>query len=228
MIIRFFDIFFSFIALIILSPILILIILILKFSGEGEIFFFQERIGLYGNTFNLIKFATMLKNSPQIGSKTITIKDDPRILPIGKLLRKSKINELPQLLNILFGDMSIIGPRPLTKQTFSSYDLKTQIIIKNVKPGLSGVGSLIFHHEEDILIDPQNSLHFYDKIISPYKGNLEKWFVDNNGLLIYFQIIFLTIWVILFSNTKLVWILFKDLPPPPKELSEKLNYQKIK
>ena len=98
---RFFDIIFSGLALLALSLSSFLIILILKFSGEGEVFFFQERIGKDGKLFKLYKFATMLKDSPNLGTGTVTIKEDPRVLPtVGKFLRKTKINELPQLLNI--------------------------------------------------------------------------------------------------------------------------------
>ena len=107
---RFFDILFSALALLVLSPLLLPIVLILKLSGEGEIFFLQERIGKGGQVFKLFKFATMLKDSPNIGTGTVTMKGDPRVLPVGKFLRKTKINELPQLLNIFFGDTSVIGP----------------------------------------------------------------------------------------------------------------------
>ncbi len=104
--IRFFDILFSGIALVVLSPLLIPIMIVLKVTGEGEIFYLQKRIGKDGKPFKIIKFATMLKNSPNIGTTTVTVKDDPRVLPFGKFLRKTKINELPQLINILKGDMS--------------------------------------------------------------------------------------------------------------------------
>jgi lipopolysaccharide/colanic/teichoic acid biosynthesis glycosyltransferase len=105
---------------------------------KGEVFFFQERIGKGGEKFKLIKFATMLKNSPNIGTGTVTMRGDSRVLPVGKILRKTKMNELPQLLNIFFGDMSVIGPRPLTTQTFGAYSEKTQGLITQVRPGLSG------------------------------------------------------------------------------------------
>ena len=127
---RFFDILFSGIGLIILFPIFSFIMLILIFSGEREIFFLQERIGREGKVFKLIKFVTMLKDSPNIGTKTLTVKNDPRILPVGKVLRKTKINELPQLVNVFLGDMSLIGPRPLTEQTFASYPFSVQMNIK--------------------------------------------------------------------------------------------------
>lgn len=221
---RFFDIFFSSLALLVLSPLLALIVLILKYSGEGEIFFLQDRIGKSGEVFKLFKFATMLKNSPNIGTGTVTMKGDPRILPVGKFLRKTKINELPQLLNIFFGDMSVIGPRPLTPQTFGSYSADTQEIIKKVRPGLSGVGSIIFRGEEEIMHGTSASVDFYDNVIAPYKGSLEKWFVLNKGLHIYFLAIFITAWAVFFPSTKIGWKVFRDLPEPPAELKQALNF----
>lgn len=222
---RFFDILFSGLALVFLSPVLIPIILILKFSGEGEVFFLQERIGKEGKLFKLYKFATMLKDSPNLGTGTVTMKDDPRVLPVGKFLRKTKINELPQLINIFFGDMSIIGPRPLTEQTFKAYSNSTQKIIKQVRPGLSGIGSIIFRAEEDIMDGSNASVDFYDNTIAPYKGALEEWFVENKSLYVYFIAIFITVWAVLFSRTNIAWVVFENLPEPPNELKLALNYK---
>ena len=221
---RFFDILFSSLALLFLSPFLVPIVLILKFSGEGEIFFMQERIGKGGQVFKLFKFATMLKDSPNIGTGEVTMKGDPRILPVGKFLRKTKINELPQLLNIFFGDMSVIGPRPLTAQTFNSYSTETQEIVKKVPPGLSGVGSIIFRDEEEIMQGALASVDFYNSIIAPYKGSLEEWYVSNKGIYIYFLAIFITVWAVVFPTTKIAWKVFKNLPEPPAELRQVLNY----
>jgi lipopolysaccharide/colanic/teichoic acid biosynthesis glycosyltransferase len=221
---RFFDIIFSGIALLALSTLLVPIVLMLRFSGEGEVFFLQDRIGKDGVTFKLFKFATMLKDSPNLGTGTVTMKGDPRVLPIGKILRKTKINELPQLLNIFFGHMSVIGPRPLTAQTFGSYSLSTQEIVKQVRPGLSGVGSVVFRGEEEIMHGATASVDFYNNIIAPYKGTLEEWFVSNKGLYVYFMAIFITVWAVLVPSTKIVWQVFKDLPEPPSELKQALNY----
>ncbi len=221
---RFFDLFFSGIALLLLSPLLVPVVITLKLTGEGEVFFLQERIGKSGVKFKLFKFATMLKNSPDIGTGTVTMRDDPRVLPIGKFLRKTKINELPQLLNIFFGDMSVIGPRPLTTQAFGAYSEETQSIIKQVRPGLSGVGSIIFRGDEEIMHDATASIDFYANVIAPYKGALEKWFVLNKSLYIYFVAIFITAWAVLIPNTKIVWSVFKDLPEPPNELKQALNF----
>tara|TARA_B110000003_G_C16566474_1_gene502584 strand:+ start:38 stop:715 length:678 start_codon:yes stop_codon:yes gene_type:complete len=221
---RFFDILLSGVALLVLSPLLIPIVIILKFSGEGEVFFSQERIGKDGKLFKLFKFATMLKDSPSLGTGTVTMRDDPRVLPVGKFLRKTKINELPQIFNIFIGNMSIIGPRPLTHETFSSYADTTQSIIKQVRPGLSGVGSIIFRGEEDIMHGANASVEFYNNFIAPFKGELEEWFVSNKSLYIYIMAIFITVWVVLFPKTKVPWVVFKGLPMPPKELKLALRY----
>tara|TARA_B100001248_G_scaffold248940_1_gene221658 strand:- start:1029 stop:1706 length:678 start_codon:yes stop_codon:yes gene_type:complete len=221
---RFFDILFSSIALLLFSPLLVLIAITLRLTGEGEVFFLQERIGKNGEIFKLFKFVTMLKNSPKIGSGTVTMKDDPRVLPVGTFLRKTKINELPQLLNIFFGDMSVIGPRPLTTQTFRAYSESTQRLITQVRPGLSGVGSIIFRGEEEIMHGATASFDFYANVIASYKGALEEWFVLNKCLYIYFVAIFVTAWVVLFPSTKIVWRVFKNLPEPPTELKQALNF----
>jgi len=221
--IRFFDIFFSGLALLALSPLLIPVMIILKLTGEHEIFYLQERVGKGGKPFKLIKFATMLKDSPNIGTGTVTVKDDPRILPFGKVLRKTKINELPQLINILKGDMSIIGPRPQTNRCFLAFPKKSQEAIIQVKPGLSGIGSVVFRDEENMLDDPTiDRLKFYDEVIAPYKGELEVWFIKYRNLYTYFMLILLTAWAVIKPDTKLHFRVFKDLPKIPKELEGKL------
>ena len=221
---RFFDILFSGMALFILFPFLVPIAITLRLTGEGEVFFLQERIGKGGKKFKLFKFATMLKNSPNIGTGSVTMSGDPRVLPVGAFLRKTKINELPQLMNIFFGDMSVIGPRPLTYDAFRAYSEKTQCAIKQVRPGLSGVGSIIFRGEEEIMHGVSASLDFYANVIAPYKGALEEWFISNKSLYTYFSAIFVTVWVVLIPSTKIAWRVFEDLPEPPTQLRQLLNY----
>ena len=221
---RFLDIVFSSIALFLLSPFLIITAVVLKLSGEGEVFFLQDRVGKNGKLFKLYKFATMLKNSPNIGGGTVTVKNDPRVLPVGKFLRKTKINELPQLINILIGDMSVVGPRPQTERCFNPFPPDMQDIIVRVKPGLSGIGSIVFRGEEDIIADRVNSLDFYDRVIAPYKGQVEAWYVNHQTLRVYFSVIAVTVWVVFFSSSGLVWRVFKGLPIPPDELKVALNY----
>ena len=218
MIQRFLDIFLSMIALITLSPILLIIALVLRLSGEGEIFYKQERIGKYGKSFDLLKFATMLINSPNIGSGEITIKNDPRVLPVGVFLRKSKINELPQLWNIIKGDMSIVGPRPMVKNTYANYSPETKSYIDMTRPGLTGVGSIIFRDEELYLANKEDPMDFYIRIIIPYKSELEIWFVKNNSLALYIKIIFITAWIVIFSKSNISELLLNSIPRKPNEL----------
>jgi lipopolysaccharide/colanic/teichoic acid biosynthesis glycosyltransferase len=224
MLIRFFDVVLSGLALTVLSPLLIPIVLFLKFSGEGEIFFLQERVGKNREMFKLFKFATMLKDSPSMGTGTVTMKNDPRVLPAGKFLRKTKINELPQLLNVFIGHMSLVGPRPQARRCFDAFPVESQDIIVQVKPGLSGIGPIVFRGEEDILEGHSGTLDFYDNIIGPYKGKVEAWYVGNQNLFAYFSLILLTVWVVLFPKSDLIWRLYKDLPPPPDILKQDLNF----
>ena len=224
MLIRFFDVVLSGLALIVLSPLLIPIVLFLKFSGEGEIFFLQKRVGKNREMFKLYKFATMLKDSPSIGTGTVTMKNDPRILPFGAFLRKTKINELPQLLNVFLGHMSLIGPRPQAQRCFDAFPVKSQDIIVKVKPGLSGIGPIVFRGEEDILEGHSGTLEFYDNVIGPYKGEVEAWYVGNQNLIVYFSLIFLTVWVVLIPKSDVIWRLFKGLPVPPDDLKNDLSF----
>ena len=221
---RFFDVLFSGFALLVLAPLLVPIAILLRFTGEGEIFFLQERVGKEGSLFKLFKFATMLKNSPNIGTGTVTMKNDPRVLPMGKFLRKTKINELPQLLNIFLGDMSVVGPRPQAQRCFNAFPLELQRVIVQVKPGLSGMGSIVFRGEEDILADHAGSVEFYDNVIAPYKGQVEAWYVRHQTLVTYFAVIFITVWVVLIPKSGIVWSVFKGLPTPPDVLKGPLNF----
>lgn len=193
-------------------------------TGEGEIFFLQERVGMNGKMFNLFKFVTMLKDSPSLGSGTVTMKNDPRILPVGSFLRKTKINELPQLLNVFLGHMSLIGPRPQAPRCFNAFPTKFQSIITQIKPGLSGIGPIVFRGEEDILEGNSGTLDFYDNVIGPYKGEIESWYVGKQNLAIYFSLVFLTVWVVLKPKSDLIWRIYKDLPVPPDELKKDLNF----
>ncbi len=215
---RILDVIFSLSAILLLAPLLVPVIIILRFTGEGEVFYVQKRVGMGGRNFGLLKFATMLKDSPNIGSGEITISGDPRVLPFGKILRKTKLNELPQIWNILAGHMSIVGPRPMVPNTFSMYSEKAKLELNKVCPGLTGIGSIVFRDEESFLTNKSDPEDFYKKHIIPYKNEIEIWYVKNQSLYLYGKIIFVTAWVVLFPNSNLLNKFFTNLPEMPKEL----------
>jgi lipopolysaccharide/colanic/teichoic acid biosynthesis glycosyltransferase len=188
-------------------------------TGEHYVFYFQKRVGYLNKPFFIWKFATMLKNSPNIGSGLHTTRKDPRILPMGNFLRNTKINELPQIINILKGDMSIVGPRPLVDKNFELYANHIKAVINNVKPGLTGIGSIVFRDEERLLSETKLPLEdFYRLHISPYKGELELWYQKHLSFYTDFMLIFLTAWVIVSPTSQLVYKIFKNLPDRPTEL----------
>ncbi|MDB2582760.1 sugar transferase [Gammaproteobacteria bacterium] len=197
---RFLDIFISGIALILLLPLLTPLIIVLRFTGEGEVFFKQVRVGFKGKKFEIYKFATMLKDSPNIGARTLTMQNDPRVLPIGKFLRKTKINELPQLLNIFIGNMSIVGPRPLVPDGEINYTSKQSKIIRSVTPGVTGIGSLVLRDEESFYAHREDAKDFYINVISPYKASLEIWYIENKSFLLNLKIILATILAVIYPT----------------------------
>ncbi|MDB4680581.1 sugar transferase [Akkermansiaceae bacterium] len=215
---RIFDIIFSFLALLVLAPFLLPVMVILRLTGEGEVFYIQQRAGFKGNEFGLLKFATMLKDSPRIGTGEITVKGDPRVLPFGKLLRKTKLNELPQLWNIFIGDMSVVGPRPMVPNTYSHYPSGARKKLNTIRPGLTGIGSIVFRDEERYLAGRNQPMEFYRGHIIPYKSDLEVWFVDNNSIWLYFKVILVTAWVVLFPASTIVEKIFKGIPQLPDGL----------
>lgn len=215
---RFFDILFSGLAILVLFPFMLPVIIGLKLTGEHDIFFLQERIGKGGKTFKVFKFATMLRNSPNMAGGLITMDKDPRILPMGNFLRKTKINEIPQLINIFVGNMSVIGYRPFVKKHYDLYSSEVKAELNKIVPGLSGIGSVVFRDEEDILHTVEDPNNFHDNIITPYKGQLECWYVNNRSVVNYFKLIFATVLVVLNPKSKVWQKWFKDLPPVPENL----------
>lgn len=207
------DITLSGIAILILSPLLIPVMIILKCTGEHDIFYGQVRIGLNNKTFKIWKFATMLRDSPSMSGGLHTTQGDPRVLPFGKFLRKTKINEIPQIFNIFLGDMSIVGPRPLVDKTFAPYSDEVKARIYTVRPGLTGIGSIVFRDEEAILTNSELPPDVcYEKEIAPHKGALEMWYLENISLWTDIKLIFATAWVVLFPESTIVNKWFKGLP----------------
>ena len=223
MIYRITDLTLAVAALILLAPFFIVIAVVLKFTGEGEIFYFQVRKGKNRHDFRVLKFATMLKNSPNMGSGTITSKNDPRILPVGRILRKTKLNELPQLINVVLGEMSLIGPRPHVEIALRGIEPDVLKNILTMAPGLSGLGSLVFRHEEQILQTFEDPRKFYDTIIAPYKARLEVWYLENRSYRLYWRLIYLTLYLIVTNDKRPLRRLYQRLPAMPPELEQYLN-----
>lgn len=216
---RLLDLLISILALILFSPLLLILIIILLFTGEHEVFYPQKRIGYLNEPFKILKFATMVKNSPNMGTGSITLRNDPRVTKIGRFLRKSKLNELPQIFNVIFGQMSIVGPRPQMNADFSKFPIHIQNTLYNVKPGITGIGSIIFRDEERWISDALGDKHeFYKRHIAPYKGELEIWYQKHLSFYTDCMLIFLTAWAIIAPESDLVYKVFGDLPPRPEEL----------
>jgi lipopolysaccharide/colanic/teichoic acid biosynthesis glycosyltransferase len=212
---RIIDILLSLLLLLILLPFFIPIIVILLLTGEHKVFYLQTRVGYKNKDFKIIKFATMLSNSANMGSGSLTLKNDPRVLPFGIFLRKTKINELPQILNIIIGDIAIVGPRPQMKVDFLKYSDEVQKKIYNVRPGLTGIGSIIFRDEESLIslaAENENPHDYYKRVIAPYKGELEIWYHSHRSVFLDSQLIFMTAWAIVYPKTRLYEKWFEDLP----------------
>lgn len=190
--IRTLDFLFSFLGLILLSPFFLLIALFIKLSSIGPVLYKQSRIGLNGVEFNVFKFRTMLMNSDKLGLITVGGRD-PRITPIGYYLRKYKLDELPQLINVLIGDMSLVGPRPEVKKYVDLYT-QDQSKVLTILPGITDWASIYYRDENVILGQSSNPEKDYIEKVMPDKLNYNLIYIENYGLVQYFKIIFSTIW----------------------------------
>jgi lipopolysaccharide/colanic/teichoic acid biosynthesis glycosyltransferase len=216
---RIIDFILALTALIVLLPFLLPVSIILLLTGEHEILYLQKRMGYKNRYFKIWKYATMMKNSANMGTGSLTLRNDPRVTPFGKFLRKTKINELPQIANVLIGNMSIVGARPQMEVDFLKFPVHVQKVIYNSKPGITGIGSIVFRDEEKWISNASGDKHeFYKNHIAPYKGELEIWYQKNLNLYTDFMLIFLTAWVIINPQSELPYKIFKDLPLKPAEL----------
>lgn len=198
---RFLDCFCALVLIILLSPLLVLVVILLSISGEREIFYFQNRVGLHGREFRIIKFATMLKDSVNMDGGSVTKANDPRITRVGAILRRTKINELPQLFNVVFGHMSLVGPRPLVPDTFNRYSSNARILISSIRPGVTGYNAIVFRSEENFV--GQNVASYYSEIL-PVKERLELLLVEEFCLRTYFTILTMTVFVVFFEKSAIV------------------------
>lgn len=208
---RLFDFLFALTGIIILLPVFVPVIILLLLTGEHEVFYFQQRIGYKNRVFRIFKFATMLKNSASIGTGEITLRNDPRVTPMGTFLRRTKLNELPQLFNVLSGDMSLVGARPLMQKSFDLYPQSVKNLVYRSRPGITGIGSVVFRDEEKIISESTDIQAAYRDIFE-YKGRLEQWYQQHFSFYTDFMLLFLTGWYIIFSESELVYKVFRDLP----------------
>ncbi|MBO9577285.1 MAG: sugar transferase [Microbacteriaceae bacterium] len=206
----------AFLLLIPLSVLFLPVIVVLLCTGEHAVFYRQTRIGRGGREFGILKFATMLKDSPNLAGGSLTVRGDPRVLPFGRFLRASKINELPQVINVLIGDMSFVGPRPQVRGDFEHYTPAQQAAVTSLRPGITGIGSVVFRDEERFLsrqgVDPRA---FYGDRIAPYKGALEEWYRAHASLRTDALLLWATAWTVLRPESQLVFRVFPDLPARP-------------
>lgn len=217
---RLIDIVLAGVAIVVLSPLLVPVMIILLLTGEHYVFYGQKRIGYRNRQFRIWKFATMLKDSPNLGTGSLTVKNDPRVFPFGRFLRRTKLNELPQVFNILLGDMSLVGPRPQMEVDFLKFPHHVQEVIYNAVPGITGIGSVIFRDEEKWISEHKGDKHeFYRHAIAPYKGALEIWYQEHLTFRTDMMLIFLTAWAIFFPDSELVYKIFRDLPDRPEILT---------
>jgi len=219
---RIFDLLVSGTILLFLALPLSVVILILKLTGEREAFYFQDRVGYLGKIFKVTKFVTMLKNSPNMGTQDITLRNDPRVLPVGKFLRKTKLNEVPQFWDVFVGKLSLVGWRPLMPQGFADYPKTVQEKIVHVKPGLTGIGSIVFRDEESIITKSQTMGRdlrtCYREDIMPFKGALECWYADNHSFWVDVKILVATAVAVLRPGWKGYRNWFRGLPNPESAL----------
>lgn len=209
---RIFDVLLSFVLILLLSPLFFLILFGLLVSGN-DLLYFQNRVGKEGKVFRVIKFSTMLRNSLDLPGGSITVRNDPRITRFGFLLRITKLNELPQLLNVFTGSMSFVGPRPYMKDGFYSFSESAQKVLIQQRPGITGISSVVFRDEEYFVTHSgMNPLFFYKNYIFPFKSELELWYYHNRSIYVDLMILALTGYKIVFPKSTLEYKVFKTLP----------------
>ena len=190
--IRLFDLLFSFFGLIILSPLYLIIALIVLIDSPGKIIYTQWRVGKNNRDFKLYKFRTMKINADKLGLITVGMKD-LRITRSGTFIRKYKLDELPQLLNVFNGQMSLVGPRPEVRQYTEQYSLANQMIVLSVKPGITDLASIEYSKENELLSNVTDPEKYYVDVVMPAKIKLNLNFIENPTLSNYLRIIIMTI-----------------------------------
>lgn len=188
---RMVDFILALLGILLISPILIVIAIIIKLTSKGPILFKQVRIGKNSIEFKILKFRTMIVNAEKLG-KQITVGSDNRITGIGKILRKYKLDELPQLINVIKGDMSLVGPRPEVPYYVNMYNEEQKKVL-NVKPGITDIASLRYKNENDLLGSVENAEEYYVKTVMPDKLKLNLEYIEKKNIFFDISIIMKTI-----------------------------------
>lgn len=188
---RIFDFVVSLIGAILLSPILLIVAIAIKIDSKGKVLFLQKRVGRYGKPFYIYKFRTMVTDAEKLG-KQITVGKDERITKVGAFLRKYKIDELPQLLNVVKGDMSLVGPRPEVPRYVDLYSKEERKVLE-VRPGITDLASLRYKDENDILAKVENPEEYYINVIMKDKLKLNLEYIEKSNILFDISLIFKTI-----------------------------------
>ncbi len=192
---RLFDIIASFFGLLLIFPILLIVSILIKLDSKGGVFYRQVRVGKGGVDFRIFKFRTMHTDADKLGLITIGGRD-PRVTKIGYYLRKYKLDELPQLINVLVGDMSFVGPRPEVRKYVDLYTEEQRKVLQ-VRPGITDLASIEFRNENEILEQQQNPNQYYIDVIMPHKININLKYLQNRSLLTDIGVIFKTFLAIL-------------------------------
>ena len=187
---RIFDFTCSFVGLFLLSPLILLLAIVVKVTSKGPVFFIQERVGKDGKIFKMIKFRSMFVT--QESSSTISIKGDIRVTKIGVFLRRYKLDELPELINVLLGHMSLVGPRPDVPGYADKLVGEDRNILK-LRPGITSPASLKYSNEEEILVKQKNPKAYNDEVIYPDKVRINLEYYNNQSIWLDIKIIFATI-----------------------------------
>lgn len=200
---RLFDIVFSAMGLVITSPFFLLIAIWIKLEGDGPVFFRQQRVGLGGKSFALVKFRTMVPEAPGEGDIGVTMSGHPRVRRAsGKFLRKTKLDELPQLMNVLRGDMSFVGPRPELEKYVEHYPEEDKRTVLSVRPGITDWAAIKFADEEAMMAGRQDPEQFYINSIMPEKVALYRQYVENRSFFYDVGLICLTVTTLLIPGLR--------------------------
>ena len=215
---RFCDIVFALMGLLVTSPIVLTVIVLKKLAGEQEIFYIKGRVGKGGRLFPFIKLSSMTPAKKGEKTSSLTLSNDKRITPLGHFIRKTKIDEFPQFVNIIRGELSFVGPRALMPKIHKDYSKAVKTELSKIRPGVTGLATVVFRNEAQLLADSDytDELKLYKEVIGPAKGAIEMIYTQNKSFILDLTILLLTVWQI-FRPLSLIgykWLIFRGYITP--------------